>query len=216
LFVPFTRSRLRTRTLLAALAVVVVSFCAYAFVHVGLFMAREDPVRVADAILVLAGTRVERPLEAADLYLAGYAPRVLVTRSRQERLAYDAARARGITLPDEFDSETETLTRAGVPPAALVTLDRTHDSTGEESRTLRDVALRQHWSRVIVVTSKYHLRRARLACRRALAGTSVEIVMRGSRYDPSEPEHWWRHRGDIRWLASEVPKLILYASGAGG
>jgi uncharacterized SAM-binding protein YcdF (DUF218 family) len=212
----FTRFAVRTRILLAATALVFVAVCVYLFLNLGVMVAREDPLRSADAIFVLAGTRVERPLEAADLYLAGYAPRVLVTRSRQERRAYEAARARGITLPDEFDSEQETLTQAGVPPEALVTLDRTHDSTAEESRTLRDVALREHWTRVIVVTSKYHLRRARLACRRVLAGTSVEIVMRGSRYDPSEPQHWWRHRGDIRWLASEVPKLVLYASGAGG
>ena len=178
-------------------------------------MAREDPLVHADAIFVLAGTHVERPLEAADLYAAGYAPRVLLTRSMAEGEAYAAARARGAHLSDEFDSEGQVLTQLGVPATAIVALARTHDNTGQEATTLREVALRQHWTRVIVVSSKYHLRRTRLACRRALAGTTVEIVMRGSRYDPSDPDHWWRHRGDIRWLVSEVPKLVLYASGMG-
>jgi uncharacterized SAM-binding protein YcdF (DUF218 family) len=149
------------------------------------------------------------------LYLAGLAPRVLLTRSRAEGEAYRTARARGARLEDEFDAERAVLTDLGVPASAILTVPREHDNTGEEAATLRDVALREGWSRVIVVSSKYHLRRARLACRRALAGTSVEILMRGSRYDPSEPDHWWRHRGDVRWLASELPKLVLYASGVG-
>jgi len=209
------RSRFRLRAWLIVLSGVVVLAIAYSVVHLGTFLAREDPLTRADAIFVLAGTRVERPLEAADLYLAGYAPRVLLTRSRSEENAYRIARGRGAELEDEFDTEAHVLESLGVPSSAIVSLARTHDNTAEEAATLRQIALREHWSRIIVVTSKYHLRRARLACRRALAGTSVDIVMRGSRYDPSDPERWWRQRGDIRWLASEVPKLMLYASGLG-
>jgi uncharacterized SAM-binding protein YcdF (DUF218 family) len=206
----------RVRGILAALAGIFVVAAGYGVVHLGTFMAREDPLVHADAIFVLAGTHVERPLEAADLYGAGYAPRVLLTRSMAEGDAYAVARARGARLSDEFDSEEQVLMQLGVPEMAIVALSRTHDNTAQEATTLREVALRERWTRVIVVSSKYHLRRTRLACRRALAGTPVEIVMRGSRYDPSDPDHWWRHRGDIRWLISEVPKLVLYASGMGG
>jgi uncharacterized SAM-binding protein YcdF (DUF218 family) len=202
--------------MLGALALGSAVAALYAFIHVGTFLAYEEPLVHADAIFVLAGTHVERPLEAAELYAAGYAPRILLTRSIAEQDAYEAARARGAQLTDEFDSENQVLTQLGVPSSAIVALPRTHDNTGQEARTLREVALRERWSRVIVVSSKYHLRRARLACRRALAGTSVELVMRGSRYDPSDPGHWWRHRADIRWLASELPKLTMYASGIGG
>jgi uncharacterized SAM-binding protein YcdF (DUF218 family) len=212
---PLLRQSRRVRSILAAFLVLCIAAAIYGFLHVGTFLAREEPLVQADAIFVLAGTHVERPLEAAELYAAGYAPRILLTRSMAEREAYAAARARGAQLTDEFDSENQVLTQLGVPASAIVALPRTHDNTGEESRTLREVAVREHWSRVIVVSSKYHLRRARLACRRALAGTSVEIVMRGSRYDPSDPGHWWRHRADIRWLASELPKLAMYASGIG-
>jgi len=210
---PSFRSRLTIRRVISALAVVVVIAGLYAGRQLGTFMAREDPLVQADAIFVLAGTRVERPLEAADLYAAGYARHILLTRSLAEHQAYTAARARGAHLTDEFESEREVLTQLGVPDEAIVSLPRVHDNTAAEASTLREVAIRERWSRVIVVSSKYHLRRARLACRRALAGTSVDIVLRGSRYDPSEPGDWWRHRADIRWLVSEVPKLVLYASG---
>jgi len=80
---------------------------------------------------------------------------------------------------------------------------------------LRELALKYKWRRVIVVSSKYHLRRVGLAGRRALRGTDVEIVLRGSRHDAALPDRWWTRRRDIRWVAAEVPKLIVYALGFG-
>ena len=75
--------------------------------------------------------------------------------------------------------------------------------------------LRFRWRRMIVVTSKYHLRRAGYAFRREFEGTGVEIVMRGSRYDKSDPEHWWASRADLRWMLSEAPKFAAYLLGLG-
>jgi hypothetical protein len=39
--------------------------------------------------------------------------------------------------------------------------------------------------------------------------------MHGSRYDLSTPERWWTRRADIRWLLSEIPKLVAYRLGLG-
>jgi hypothetical protein len=66
-----------------------------------------------------------------------------------------------------------------------------------------------------VVSSKYPLRRVSFALRRALRDTGIEIVLRGSRYDLALPDYWWRKRRDIRWMMSEVPKLVGYALGVG-
>ena len=68
---------------------------------------------------------------------------------------------------------------------------------------------------MIVVSSRYHLRRARFAFRRELDDTGVEVVMRGSRYDTVNPERWWTTRSDLRWMLSEGPKLVAYLLGLG-
>ena len=73
-----------------------------------------------------------------------------------------------------------------------------------------------HWRRVIIVTSKYHTRRAAFAFRRGLEGTGAEVVMRASRYDSSDPARWWRNRSDFRFASSEWQKLIAYRLGLGG
>lgn len=203
------------RNAVLAFAVLLLMAAGYGVVHLGAFLAREDPLQKADAIFVFAGTFVERPLEAADLYLDGYAPLVVITRSMRERQAYDAVRRRGATLDDEFTVARQVLHQLAIPERAIMAPDKVHDNTAQEAATLRALALREGWSRVIVVSSKYHLRRVSLACERALNGTSVQIILRGTRYDPSVPDHWWRHRADIRWVVSEAPKLLVYALGLG-
>jgi uncharacterized SAM-binding protein YcdF (DUF218 family) len=200
------------RRILLLLIVALAAAGVFAFLEIGRFMAREDPLEKADAIFVFAGTRVERPLEAADLYREGYAPRIVITRATAEQGTL-AAERRGLRIPSDFDLSKDVLLNLGVPQEALMAPPRIHDNTAAEAQTLHDLAVHNKWKRVIVVSSKYHLRRIRLAAGRAMRGTGVTLILRGSRYDPATPERWWQRRSDIRWLGSEIPKLILYAGG---
>jgi len=186
----------------------------YGFVNAGRYLAHEDTLIRADAIVVLAGSDIERPLDAADLYNAGYARRIVLTRETVEP-AMDVLRQRGIMPPFEVEWQKSVLVQLGAPADAVIIPPRVHDNTAQEAQTLRGLAAEHAWRRVIVITSKYHLRRAGLAFHRELRGTGIEIVMRGTRYDRARPERWWSRRADIRWLLSEVPKLIAYRLGLG-
>jgi uncharacterized SAM-binding protein YcdF (DUF218 family) len=184
----------------------------FAFLNVGSFLAAEDPLEHADAIFVFAGTRAERPLEAFDLWKEGYAPRVVVTRAVAEQ-AMSIVERRGIRVESDIDLNRTVLLQLGMPRSALIIPDRIHDNTAEEAQTLRELVVRNGWHKVILVTSKYHLRRAWLASRRELRGLNVRLIRRGSRYDAATPSHWWQRRADIRFLLAEVPKLIAYEAG---
>jgi uncharacterized SAM-binding protein YcdF (DUF218 family) len=202
------------RRLIAVVLLLLTALALAALRFAGLFLSPQDSLTTADAIFVLAGTRAERPLEAADLFHEGYAPTIVITRATSER-AITALAARGVMIPTDFDLTRDAMTQLGVPAAALITPERIHDNTGQEAATLRQLALSRGWRRVIVVTSVYHLRRTALACRRALAGTGVEVLMRGSRYDRAAPGRWWSTRNDIRWVVSELPKFLAYRLGIG-
>jgi uncharacterized SAM-binding protein YcdF (DUF218 family) len=205
----------RRRTLIAVLLVAAVAAFVYGFLSIGRFLAHQDPLEPADAIFVFAGTRVERPLEAADLYKAHYAPTVVLTVALSESAAVEEAGRRGITVTSDIDEIRTLLVRLGVPAEVILIPERIHDNTAAEANTLRALAVSHGWQRVIVVSSMYHLRRVSLATRRALRGTGVRVIARGSRYDPSTPDRWWQRRADVRWLFSEVPKLAAYAAGVG-
>src|SRR3989442_6717054 len=90
----------------------------------GRLLVVADPLpRHADAIVILAGSAPDRVLEAADLYHAGLAPRVVVTRERLRR--GDAAlRARGVHFPEDDELMLLALRRLGVPEAAAARLRR--------------------------------------------------------------------------------------------
>ncbi len=202
------------RTLIAAIAIV--TACGvWLFFSGGRYLQHEDPLQKADAIFVLAGTRAERWLEACDLYQAGWAPLIVLSPGRPEP-AERLLRERGIRFPSDVDLEQDALLQLGVPAAAIVASRGYVDNTAQEGDFLRALVQSHRWRRVMVVTSKYHTRRAGFACRRALAGTGAEVVMRASRYDPFDPGRWWRTRADFRSTVSEWQKLVLYRLGIAG
>ena len=206
----------RTTFLGAFVGVVILALTlgAYGFAHLGRYLATEDPLEHADAIAVLAGTRMDRALEAVDVYQRGFAPRIVLTRMTPEQ-SFAVLAQRGIRVPADADSTRDVLEKLGVPADAILIPDRIHDNTAQETETLRELAIKNGWRRLIIVTSRYHLRRARFAATRELAHTGVEISMHGSRYESVTPDRWWTRRADWRWVMSESGKLVAYELGLG-
>jgi uncharacterized SAM-binding protein YcdF (DUF218 family) len=204
----------RLRRILLATAITVLLTATYGCIRLGSFLAAEDPLTSADAIFIFAGTQAERPLEGADLYKAGYAPVLVLTRPTDEPAVEVLAR-RGIRLPSRFTLMRDVLRKLEIPDSAIIVPDRIHDNTAQEADTLRVLAATHRWRRVILVSSKYHLRRVGMAARRSLRDSDVTVILRPSRYDPATPDRWWQHRADLRQILWELPKVIGYAVGVG-
>lgn len=205
----------RRRRIIWSAALGLFVFLGAAFVAFGgSFLYSEDALRPADAIFVLGGSRMERPLEAADLYLKGLAPAIVLPEEAPDggQLALEE---RGIPFPSGAELARDALGRVGVPREAVLIPDGTHNSTAAEAETLHELVLQRGWRRVIVVTSRMHTTRAGFAIRRELKGTDVAIIMRGSRYDGIDPGRWWRTRDGVRFAGSEWQKLIVYWLGLG-
>ena len=184
--------------------------CPYA----GAYLIVEQPLHKADAIVVLAGSQVERWLEAADLHREGLAPSILMSPGYVDPLG-DELRARGIRLPREIDVHRDAMVQLGVPVTAIDIMPHGYDNTADEAAGVRAIAQPRGWKRLIVVTSKYHTRRALFAFERELRGTGIEVQVKGSRHDRAKPDGWWRHRSDLRFVVSELQKLAAYRLGLG-
>jgi uncharacterized SAM-binding protein YcdF (DUF218 family) len=180
----------------------------------GRFLVREDPVESSDVIFVLAGARVERWLEGYELYREGRAPLILLSPGPTSPAEIEL-RSRGVRFPTEGEIARDALLQLGVSAEATRVLPGVVDNTAQEAQVLHDMSRSQTWRRIIVVTSAYHTRRARFAFAREFRGSSIQIVVRASRFDGSEPARWWRHRSDIRFVTSELQKLVLYGLGLG-
>jgi len=211
------RSRLKTAVRGALLALIGLSAVAVIWLlyYGGRYLQHEDPLQKADAIFVLAGTRLERSFEAVDLYKEGYAPLIILSPGRPDS-GEALLRQRGIRFPSEPELVRDVIVQMGIPATAVVATNGYVDNTAQEADLLRSMVTTNRWRRVIIVTSKYHTRRAAFAVRRGLDGTGVEVVMRATRYDKSDPARWWRIRADLRFASSEWQKLIAYRLGLGG
>jgi uncharacterized SAM-binding protein YcdF (DUF218 family) len=175
----------------------------------GRFLVVTDPLPAhADAIVVLAGSIADRALEAADLYRAGIAPVVVITRERPPT-GSARLRARGVVLPESDERLRTALIGLGVPARAIVRLRRRTSSTETEARTIARWVCRHGVRRLVVVTSKAHTRRARLILRRAL-GPTVALAIRPARDDPFAAARWWRVRHAAKVVLVEYEKLADY------
>ncbi len=178
----------------------------------GRYLIVDRPLEPADAVVVLAGGRVERWLEAVDLYKEKMATRILLSRGQVEA-AEMTLRRRGIRFPPEVDLAREAIGQMGVPANAVDVISRSLDNTAQEAAAAREFAVARRWTSIIVVTSKYHTRRSLYAFEREFRGTGIRIQVRGSRHDTALPDGWWRRRVDFRWVTSELQKLLAYRFG---
>lgn len=176
--------------------------------RLGAWLVVEDPLQKADAIVVLGGTMYERPLEGVELYKEGWAPRVFLIREISD-WGETLLKERGITFTSAVDLQIEVVERLGVPREAIGVLEPAN-STAEESAHVLELATRENFSRVIVITSKQHTRRARLMFNRRLGPAGVAVVMRATRFDRSDVDRWWTNRSTLRFTIFETQRLFGY------
>ena len=176
----------------------------------GAYLIDEDPPAPADAIVVLAGSLPDRVLEAVTLYQDGFAPRVILSRGR-ENAAYAKLDAMGVKLPRVSDLNRAVAEQLKVPPTVITEVGGGMDggSTLQEAQDVLRYVREQGYKKILLVTSKAHTRRAALIYRTLAAG-GVEVIVRPSRYDRFQAQGWWRDRTDIRRVLIEYQKLLVF------
>jgi uncharacterized SAM-binding protein YcdF (DUF218 family) len=177
--------------------------------QVGRWLNNADEPQQADVIVVLGGA-FERTLYAADLYAGGYAKRIYLSnpvRENSHRLLDEI----GITIPSEHEISTLLLKRKGVPAEAISTLPGAALSTADEGELLKRLYSGRQGT-VMVITSPYHVRRARLVINRALENTGVTAVFVATPYERYASD-WWHDQDSARQTILELAKIAYYAVG---
>ena len=167
---------------------------------VGRSLIREDqPLPVADAIVVLGGDARHRAPHGAALDLRGLAPVVLaVGGTDADGMHTQAQKTRRILLS------------AGVPEEAILVAGQYEPSTLQEARAAVDYAQDRSWHHVIVVTSPYHTWRAGQMFEQVMAPHGIAVSVSGAPDDPFDPEGWWGSARQRRQVRNEYLKYGLW------
>jgi uncharacterized SAM-binding protein YcdF (DUF218 family) len=192
---------------LLALGVLAAAAAAIAAYNLAGWLRADDPPQRADAIVVL-GDEPTRALAGADLYHARHAPRVLLAKPYRSPRRLLAERE-GVATAWFEDAARAILVRKGVPASAIETYGKDVKSTAAEARALREL-FPAGIPTLLVVTSPYHVARARIILRDALPNARVLVV--ASRYE-TFPDRWWADREAAPQVLLECAKLVFYLLG---
>lgn len=153
----------------------------------------------ADAIVVVSGGDTNaRTDEAIKLYKQGWASKLIFSGA--------AADTSG---PSNAEAMARRAFQAGVPSEAILTEEFSR-TTAENALNTNKFIEEQAISRIILVTSSYHQRRASLEFG-AIVGQSVDIVNHPAPVDKQWAGFWWWTTGIGWWLASgELIKIIAF------
>jgi len=165
------------------------------------------PFETADAIVVLGGSYF-RPLYAADLYNQGVAPLIYVSRpiKRKDRKLLKSV---DVNLPPQVEIFRRLLVKRGVPEPAIRFFGESVISTAQEAEALKDL-LGNKSKKLVLVTSPYHVRRAKLVFEDSLP--KCIILSTGTPYQYF-PKEWWRTRESALKVVNETVKTLFYLVG---
>ena len=182
---------------LVMLAGLAVSLAVGFFFGIGYYLSPQDDLTNVDAIVAISGGDTSaRTAEAVALYKAGWS----------RHLIFSGA-ALDTSGPSNAAAMAATAEAAGVP-AAAIELDEGATNTRGNAAGVADIAGRDQYKSIILVTSPYHQRRAFLVFRRAF-DPSIAIINHSSVDRGWRRSHWWATAESRATTMSELQKVMF-------
>jgi hypothetical protein len=154
---------------------------------IGGYLIVDDPLESAQAIVVLAGGYPAREQEAAEVFRAGLAPRVILVREWMD----DPGRRPQGRKPT-LEERRSLLIGQGVSASAIAVASTPACMTADELAIAAGM-LDDRDRPVILVTSRYHARRVSVLWRQATAG-GIPGLLRTASSESFAPTTWWLDR----------------------
>jgi len=207
------RKRQIRRLILIIIVLCIIQLIAsreYILTALGRYLIYQEPPQKVDVITILGnwGDTIVRARGGATLYNKGFAKKIfLPIMEKMEGL--EEIKKLGISFPENKDLVITVLEGLGIPRSAIETSTKEVTSTRDEAQEVRNVIEKKGYKSIILVTSKYHSRRAFLILRDAVKG-NAQIISVPSTYDSYNPEGWWKREKDWKRVILEYQKLLLY------
>ncbi len=167
----------------------------------GAVLVVADPLKKADAIVILSGGGEQRMSEAVNLFEENYAGTIILTETGAVLKEYNA----------EYSKELRfMLWNAGVPLSAIWITPRHAASTRDEAKDVRALVNNKNIHDLIVVTDPYHTLRTRLIWNEVFKDSEVNIIVRPVRNSWYRSTTWWLSIDGWKNTVTEYVKLGSY------
>jgi len=167
-------------------------------VTAGRVLVVDSPER-SDVIVVLAGETDRRPARALELLDQGYARRVVLNVPADARI-YQFTQ---VALAQQYIQH--------LPQAASVAICPIEGlSTQDEAHDVEKCLAHEESSRILIVTSDFHTRRALSTFRHEIPGKSFSVA--AARDDTQFGTRWWTRRQWAKTYVDEWLRLLWWTA----
>lgn len=181
----------------AGIVVVVLLIAGAVFAARGGSMLVVDAPERSDVILVLAGETDHRPARAVQLLQQGYGRSLVIDVPA-------GAKVFGVAEVQLAENYAENISHKAVvrvcPIKGL--------STRDESRDAAQCLAREEGTRILIVTSDFHTRRALSIFRHEVRGKTFSTA--AAQDEAQFGVHWWRHRQWAKTCLDEWLRLLWW------
>jgi len=164
-------------------------------VGLGHYLAVEDPLAPADAIVAISGDEGARTATAVELWKQGVAPVIVFAGSSVDP-----------SSPPSAELMKREAVRMGVP-ADRVLIEPSSATTQENATRVTDLFRAHGIDSAILVTSPYHQRRAAMLFDRQVAGTGITFRNYPARDREWDRTFWWSREPSRSRTLIELAKL---------
>jgi hypothetical protein len=169
------------------------------------FLIASDPLpEHFDAAIVLQGSIAAEKVRVAgamDFLRSGRASRALLSVPKESYWGQSIPPVVRSYLERTYASDLAALTD-------FCEIGEDVDSTMQEAQALTSCIQEHHWQSIVIVTSNYHTRRARILWKRITRSEPNLHVWIDGVTDPEFQQPWWRHRQSAKIWLMETTKLI--------
>jgi len=182
------------------------------FKGLGEFLVLDERPSPSDAIVVLLSgiEYYPRLIEAASIYKDGLAERVIINGNRKDDVLRGLEKEGFQSCCPWHENALRVLSLLGVPRNKVIYISAEDAyETVTEAEAVGNEILRMGYKKIILVTSKYHTRRARYIWSKMYHGR-LSVYSVSAKTDPYDPGGWWKDGRQIRWLMAEYGAWIYY------
>ncbi|MFC1840472.1 YdcF family protein [Thermodesulfobacteriota bacterium] len=179
---------------------------------IGKFLVVDDSPIGSEAVIVL-NTGMEyypRLIEAAEIYNNGYAKKIVINGNRKTEALRNLEKKGLVHCCLWYEERIRILELYNVQRDDVITIsaEDVYD-TISESKAVGEELLKRGITKILLVTSKSHTKRAKHIWQNAWDG-KLEIQMVSAKEDPYDTEGWWKSGRQIKWVLSEYGAWMYY------
>jgi uncharacterized SAM-binding protein YcdF (DUF218 family) len=187
-------------------------FSGRLFFLMGGFLIYDDPPKKSDVAIVLEDGLEYYPrlIEAASIYKDGLADKIIINGNRKTDTIRDLEKMGFDPCCPWYENSMRILEMLGVPRGNIsaISAEDVYDTVGEAEAVGNEI-VRQGYKSIILITSKFHTRRAAHIWKEMYDG-KLDVASASAKADPFDPEAWYKSGRQVRWVMAEYGAWIFY------